>query len=112
MSASVNRREFLGAAAATGSLAFLGAAHGEGPLKERRLSVACIGTSNRGETNCIVMVGQDMKALCDVDADRLAPMLEKYPTAQPFADWREMLEKITPLEALAISTPDHLHAPI
>jgi len=109
---SANRRKFLGASAAAGSLAFLGAAPPAGGLiGERRIAVACIGTSNRGETNCIVMVGQDMKALCDVDEDRLLPMLEKYPSAKPFADWRELLDK-TQLEALVISTPDHQHAPI
>lgn len=109
---STNRRRFLTTtAAAASSLALLGAAPRQSLLNQRRIAVGCIGTAGRGETNCIVMVGQDVRALCDVDENHLKPRIEQYPTAKTFADWREMLDKVE-LEAVVISTPDHLHAPI
>jgi predicted dehydrogenase len=110
ISSSLDRRRFLAATAAAGSSAFLGAAPG-GLLNQQAVPVACIGTGNRGQTNCIVMVGQDVKALCDVDEKYLTPMLDRFPTATPFVDWREMLDKVS-VEAVVISTPNHLHAPI
>jgi predicted dehydrogenase len=109
MSWSPDRRTFLAASAAVGSAAFLGAAPAK--KEERRIAVGCIGVANRGETNCVLMVGQDVRALCDVDQKHLNGMSERFPAAKPFADWREMLDKVE-LEAVLISTPDHHHAPL
>src|SRR5688572_3888866 len=116
---AVNRRRFLGAAAAAGSAVLGGQALSaqEPPrqrgrlIDERRLAVASFGVGGRGETNTILMVGQDMKALCDVDDNYLTSMLIRYPNTKPFFDWREVLDKVQ-LEAVVISTPDHQHAPI
>jgi predicted dehydrogenase len=108
---SVNRRRFLTASAAAGSAAFLGAGPKIGLRNERPVSVACVGVGNRGETNTVLMVGQTVKAICDVDDKFLQPMLTRFPEAKPYVDWRELLEK-EQLEALVVSTPDHLHAPI
>src|SRR4051812_44850630 len=109
---SVDRRHFLAAAAAAGSAAFLQAAPPRGTLlNERRVSVASIGVGGRGEINTVLMVGQNIKALCDVDDNFLTSMLTRYHSSKPFFDWREMIDK-TPLEAVVISTPDHQHAPI
>lgn len=80
-------------------------------IDERRLAVASFGVAGRGSTNTILMVGQDMKALCDVDDNHLQSMMIHYPNTKPFFDWREVLDKV-PLEAVVISTPDHQHAPI
>jgi predicted dehydrogenase len=57
------------------------------------------------------MVGQDVKALCDVDDNYLNSMLIRYPNSKPYFDWRKVLAE-QELEAVVISTPDHDHAPI
>jgi predicted dehydrogenase len=119
---AVNRRRFLKSVAATGALAALGgralhAAPQETPprrgrlIDERRMAVGSFGVGGRGETNTILMVGQEMKALCDVDDNYLTSMLVRYPKTKPYFDWREVLDKVS-LEAVVISTPDHQHAPI
>lgn len=71
-----------------------------------------------------VMSGEDIVALCDVDdrpADRLAPgrrnpaaeTFARYPWAKRYHDYRQMLEEMDDqIDAVVVSTPDHLHAPI
>src|SRR4051812_14422033 len=108
---ATNRRRFLTAAAAASSAALLGAGPKATLLNQKRVAVASIGVGGRGETNTVLMVGQDVRALCDVDDNFLTSMLMRYPTAKPMVDWREVIDKV-PLEAVMISAPDHQHAPI
>src|SRR5687768_8172573 len=110
-----DRRQFLAAAAAAaaaGSTAWLQAAPPKGTLlSEKKVALACIGVRGRGETNAALMVGQDVRALCDVDDNNLTAALTFFPRSKPYFDWREMIDKL-PLEAVVISAPDHQHAPI
>jgi predicted dehydrogenase len=70
-----------------------------------------VGLGKRGEVNATINVGEQMVALCDVDENLLLPWVDRYPGSRPYVDWREMLDK-EKLDALVISTPDHLHAHI
>jgi predicted dehydrogenase len=116
---AASRRRFLKAAAAVGSVALSGQPGFSQEVRprrgrlidERRIAVASFGVGGRGETNTILMVGQEIKALCDVDDTFLTSMLIHYPSTKPYFDWREVLDKVE-LEAVVISTPDHQHAPI
>lgn len=118
---TIDRRQFLAAAAASSAAALGGTSlHASGQetrprrgrlIDERRLAVASFGVGGRGETNTILMVGQEIKALCDVDDNFLTSMGIRYPNSKPYFDWREVLDKVE-LEAVVVSTPDHQHAPI
>ena len=71
-----------------------------------------------------VMTGENIVALCDVDdrttatsaPDRRNPPGEtfaRYPQAKRYFDYRRMLEEMDDqIDAVVVSTPDHLHAPI
>jgi predicted dehydrogenase len=109
---SLDRRQFLAAAAAAGSTTLLQAAPPKGGLiNEKKLALACIGVRGRGEINAALMIGQDVRGLCDVDDNNLTAALVQFPRSKPYFDWREMIDKAS-LEAVVISTPDHQHAPI
>src|SRR5437868_639544 len=94
---TVNRRRFLATAAGSAAAlsgTILRASGQETPpprrgrlIDERRLAVASFGVGGRGETNTILMVGQDMKALCDVDDSYLTSMGIRYPSTKPYFDW-------------------------
>jgi predicted dehydrogenase len=61
--------------------------------------------NNVGKTENIV-------ALCDIDKQRNAEALKKYPGAKLFDDYRVMLEEMAPkIDAVTVGTPDHHHAP-
>jgi predicted dehydrogenase len=51
-------------------------------------------------------------ALCDVDFSGSAKgSIENFPNAKLYADYREMLDKEPDIDAVTISTPDHVHGP-
>ena len=52
-------------------------------------------------------------AICDVDWNYAARIMNGYPKAKRYHDWREMLEKErNNIDAALIATPDHNHAMI
>lgn len=113
---SMTRRKFL---QGTAGAAWLGAT---GPSIVRaeggdKLRIAAIGVGNAGWTNIEQLNGHPdvaINALIDVDADMLTQTTEKGEFVSPtFRDFRELFAKASDkFDAVCISTPDHLHAPI
>ena len=80
------------------------------PRKDGPLALGIIGVGGRGADNLSAVAGENIVALCDVDADHLAAAAQQFPNARLFSDYRVMLAAV-PLDAVVISTPDHTHAP-
>ena len=77
-----------------------------------RVAVAGIGAGGKGASDIAGAegAGADIVGLCDVDSNRLAAALKKYPGAKGFIDFREMLDKLgKSVDAVTVSTPDHTH---
>jgi hypothetical protein len=77
-----------------------------------KLNIGVVGVMGKGQSDTDLCAGENIVALCDVDADYAAPQRRKYPQAKFYQDFREMLEKEKSLDAVIVSTPDHLHAAI
>ncbi len=75
-----------------------------------RLNIGVIGVAGRGGSNLAAMAGENIVALCDVDANRLGAASKSHPRAQGYADYRKLLDR-KDLDAVVVSTPDHHHAP-
>jgi len=120
MSKGIDRRTFLkqglfaaGGLALSGCMAL--------PSREReprgvaaceRLNIAGVGCGGKGASDIkATSRGQNVVALCDVDEHRLGEAAKLYPGAKTYTDWRKLLEQ-KDIDALTISTPDHMHAPI
>lgn len=115
-SAPRTRRRFLQSASSL-AIPFLGwktAARGAGPGETLRF--ASVGVSGRAWGNITSMAGVDgctLVAVAEVDSTRLTKIKSDFPDAKIYTDWRQLLEKEgKELDALLVSTPDHLHAPI
>ncbi len=80
-----------------------------------RLNLAAIGAGGKGASDIRhASVGgrEKVVALCDVDfSGSAAKSLAQFPKAKVYADYREMLDKEKGIDAVTISTPDHVHAP-
>jgi predicted dehydrogenase len=81
-----------------------------------KLNIAGIGAGGKAEVNLpnAFNKGSDnIVALCDVD-DRMAiNARKKWPSAPYYRDYRELLEKESKnIDAVIVTTPDHMHAPI
>lgn len=84
----------------------------------KKVNLAHIGIGNRGEQimNDFERTGMaNVVALCDIDmgAPHTQKMMNKYPKAKRFQDFREMFDKMgNQIDAVAVATPDHSHFPI
>jgi predicted dehydrogenase len=77
-----------------------------------RLNIAGVGVGGKGRGDIAnTSVGQNVVAICDVDARSLGVAAKKYPKAKTYSDWRRLLEQ-KDIDAVTVSTPDHMHAPI
>ncbi len=83
-----------------------------------RLNIAAVGVGGRGRANIRAVAGENIYALCDVDDAQLAATLaEEFAApfrdqAKTYRDYRRMLDDNPEIDAVLISTPDHMHAPI
>lgn len=118
MSGSVfSRRGFVRASAAAGAgLAIVpGRVLGRrGPAPSDTLNVAHIGVGGMGRSDVqgIADSGENIYALCDVDANRAESAWGAFPDAKRYRDFRVMLEReAANIDAVVISTPDHTHTP-
>jgi predicted dehydrogenase len=77
-----------------------------------KLHIAIIGAGGQGGANLrnVSRLGHHIVALCDVDEARAAKSLAKFTRAKKYHDFREMLEKQRDIDAVVVSTPDHMHA--
>ena len=105
---NMNRRHFLAATTvASTALAFpfVGRVLGA----NAKLNIGVVGVAGRGASNLAGVKGENIVALCDVDAARLAGAAKQFPKAKGYVDFRKMLER-KDLDAVVCSTPDHTHA--
>jgi len=83
-----------------------------------KVNLACIGIGNRGADiiKDLYNTGHcNIVALCDTDlgADHTLDILNRFPDAKRFQDFRTMFDKISnEFDAVCIGTPDHSHFPI
>jgi predicted dehydrogenase len=82
-----------------------------------RLNLASIGTGGKGTSDLngvAASAAVQVVALCDIDSSQkhLGWAAEKYAQARQLADWRELLDNSKDIDAVTVSTPDFMHAPI
>jgi predicted dehydrogenase len=112
------RRDFIKKTAAASSI-FIVPRHvlgGNGFLAPSdRLNLAAIGAGGKGASdirNASVSGREKVSALCDVDFSGSASRsVEAFPKAKLYNDFRRMLDKHKNIDAVTISTPDHVHGP-
>ena len=115
----MKRRSFLKTAAATALGIQIVPRHvlggdGHTPPSEK-LNLASIGVGGMGGGDIGSLAGGpiNMVALCDVHEGNRNAAARRFPGAKTFADWRELLDQMDKqIDAVSVSTPDHMHAPI
>lgn len=79
-----------------------------------KLNIAGVGAGGKGRSDIGAVASRNnIVALCDVDDVRAAEIFKAHPETPKFKDYRIMLDKMgKDIDAVTISTPDHMHAPI
>jgi len=110
MTHPLHRRHFLLSSAAAVGAATLHAADKPTPPSEK-LRVGIIGVAGKGESNWtpLTAAGAEIVAGCDVDESRIAKFKTANPKAAFHTDFRKLLDA-KGLDAVVVSTPDHMHA--
>jgi len=109
----MNRRNFIGRAAAASTTFPLFAIGQQGASANSKVNVGFIGSGGwiaqqPYKQGCKV---ENLVAFCDVDRELCAENMKAWRTNQPFfEDFRVMLDKMhKEIDAVVISTPDHTH---
>jgi predicted dehydrogenase len=115
---TLTRRHFLRNAslASAVSVAFPAVLRSQGATgasPNNRLNVACFGVGNQGRVAVEAMVGENLVAFCDVDDQCAAQTYGKHSGVPRFRDFRKVFDAFgNQIDAVTISTPDHMHYPI
>jgi predicted dehydrogenase len=118
MSIPFSRRHFLKQVAVAGAAAAFPAVSWSRVLgANSRLRVASIGTGGKGWSDLTATAASphvQIVALCNIDESKehLGRAAETFPKAKCFTDWRKLLDAHKEIDAVIVSTPDHMHAPI
>jgi predicted dehydrogenase len=116
MTSHLNRRTFLRASAAGAAFALTRRSARALDLGGK-LRVASVGTGNKGADDLREISASprvEVAAICDVDHSEphLGWAATQFPKAERYADYRRLFEKPDLFDAVIVSTPDHMHAPI
>lgn len=82
------------------------------------LRVGCVGVGGKGWSDMMETAKSphvSIRAICDIDdgPKHLGRAADQFPKATQYSDWRVLLDKEKGnLDALIVSTPDHMHAPV
>lgn len=115
---NTSRRSFIkkGAAAAIGFSIVSRHVLGQGfTAPSDQLNIAVIGGGGKGYSDAVNAWGNgaaNIAAICDVDWNMAADAFEKFPNARKYKDYRKLLDEMTDIDAITVSTPDHTHAVI
>ncbi|MES2788608.1 MAG: Gfo/Idh/MocA family oxidoreductase [Planctomycetota bacterium] len=113
-----SRRHFLQQAAVAGAaLAFPAASYARILGANDRVRIASVGTGGKGWSDLLATAASphaQIVALCDIDESKpfLGQAAEKFPEAKRFTDFRKLLDDHKAIDAVIVSTPDHMHAPV
>jgi predicted dehydrogenase len=109
MKSKMTRRSVLKSGA--GSFLILPAASALGYAANEKVSIGVIGLAGMGNVDARTFnkLGENVAAICDVDAAVLEKRGADYPQAKKYQDFRKMIES-EKLDGVSIATPDHLHA--
>ena len=116
MSYLTDRRRFLQTTAATGVGVFVAgrAAAEDSKSPNERIRFACIGVGGKGSSaSADAKKAGDVVAIVDIDDNTLEKAGSKsFPSAARYTDFRKMLDEMGKnIDAVTVSTPDHMHAP-
>lgn len=106
-----SRRTFVGSSLAAGAV--LGLPNiVRAERRAEKLRMVVIGCGGRGGGNLDAVLGEQVVAMCDVNAKTLAGALGKAPGAKGFGDYRRLYDELKPSEydAVVVSTTEHTHA--
>ena len=115
---TISRRSFIKSVATTGAaLPFASPSILSAKSPNESLNIASIAVGGRGWSDVNgASQGHNLVAFCDVMTEASSrkggyvEAAKKWPKARRYQDWRKLLDESRDIDAITISTPDHMHA--
>jgi predicted dehydrogenase len=113
----ISRRGFLGGSALSAAALTVVPRHVLGATQASqapsdKLNVASIGVGGKGRGDVRGLASENIVGLCDVSEKRGGGSFKKFSKAKVYKDYRKMLDELDKsIDAVTVSTPDHVHAP-
>jgi predicted dehydrogenase len=116
MKSRIDRRRFLQASGTTlagffcSTTALSARRAADSPNSKRHFAGIGIGGKGSSDISQVRLLG-DVVAICDIDENNLAKKAKELPQAKQYFDFRKMLDEMgKQIDAVTVSTPDHVHA--
>lgn len=80
-----------------------------------KLNIAVIGGGGKGKSDAINAWNKganNIAAICDVDWFQSKELMDQFPEAKKYRDFRKLFDDANDIDVVTISTPDHTHAVI
>ena len=74
-----------------------------------KLNIAAIGAGGKGYSDINGCKSENIVAFADPDENRASRAFKEYPNATRYKDFRVLLDKESTIDAVTVSTPDHMH---
>lgn len=112
---TIDRRNFLQAAAAAGAAGALTSANAatQSGAASEKLHFALVGAGGQGCWDAgwlLKTPGAKLTAICEINPTRVAAAKQLAPDARVYDDWNEMLAQEGDLQAVLVALPEHTHA--
>jgi predicted dehydrogenase len=78
-----------------------------------KLNLAFIGIGGRGGSNLEDLIKDgdvNVAAICDVNESHVDRVSQRFPSARKYADFRRLLDNLSDIDAVVVSTTEHTHA--
>src|SRR5438477_12443142 len=95
ISRSMTRRQFISRSAlatAATAMSVRAQTSARSASPNSKLNIGFVGIGGKGRSDLQCCSGENVVALCDVDANTLASAHERHPDAKTYKDFRKMLE--------------------
>jgi predicted dehydrogenase len=82
-------------------------------VKGRPVRIASVGLGGKGLSDVLNSSSEQIVGLCDVDFERGGEIFRRFPQVPRYRDFRRMLDELNDsIDAVTVSTPDHMHFPV
>jgi hypothetical protein len=109
----INRRQFLQNTSIAGAgfwIAGRQTGYGQEKSPNAKLNIAMIACGGRGGANLKDVGGENIVALCDVNAKNVDSAAKLHPMAKKYSDFRKVFDDAKDFDACVVSTAEHTHA--
>ena len=112
MPKQISRRQFIQKSALVGAATLAAPSIVSCRSPNEKLNLAIVGCGGRGGHNMGKMLGENIVAICDVNANNLRGAARRAPKAQQFTDFRKMFDKLkdSEFDGVVVSSTEHTHA--